>query len=144
MQGQANHFYRFSKERIPYPTQRYVGETERLFGILDIQLKDRDYLVGPGKGKYSIADIANFSWANVGYFAGIDVSSFANVSRWLERINAREAVKKGVAVPTENKLVNPAYQRKLAEEPEFAAKEKELKELADKSKKQYDYKFKSP
>ena len=60
MQGQANHFYRLAKERIPYPTQRYVGETERLYGVLDHQLKDRDYLVGPGKGKYSIADIANF------------------------------------------------------------------------------------
>jgi glutathione S-transferase len=56
MQGQANHFYRFTKERIPYPTQRYVGETMRLYGILDAQLKDREYLVGPGKGKYSIAD----------------------------------------------------------------------------------------
>lgn len=61
MQGQANHFFRLAKERIPYPTQRYVGETERLFGILDSHLADRDYLVGPGKGKYSIADIANFS-----------------------------------------------------------------------------------
>ncbi len=60
MQGQANHFYRLAKERIPYPTQRYVGESERLYGILDNQLKDRDYLVGTGKGKYSIADIANF------------------------------------------------------------------------------------
>jgi glutathione S-transferase len=61
MQGQANHFYRLAKERIPYPTQRYVGEAERLYGILDKQLESREYLVGPGKGKYSIADIANFS-----------------------------------------------------------------------------------
>lgn len=61
MQGQASHFYRLAKERIPYPTQRYVGETERLFGILDKQLSSNDYLVG---NKYSIADIANFSWAN--------------------------------------------------------------------------------
>jgi len=60
MQGQANHFYRFAKERIPYPTQRYLGETERLYGILDHALTSRDYLVGPGAGKYSIADIANF------------------------------------------------------------------------------------
>ena len=55
MQGQANHFYRLAKERIPYPTQRYIGETERLYGVLDNQLKDRDYLVGPGKGKYRYA-----------------------------------------------------------------------------------------
>lgn len=65
MQGQAIHFYRLAKERVPYPTQRYMGETERLYGILDNQLKDRDYLVGPGKGKYSIADIASFPWVNV-------------------------------------------------------------------------------
>lgn len=52
MQGQANHFYRLAKERIQYPTQRYVGETERLFGVLDKRLEGRDWLVG---GKYSIA-----------------------------------------------------------------------------------------
>lgn len=52
MQGQANHFYRLAKERIPYPTQRYVGETERLYGVLDKQLEGKEYLVG---GKYSIA-----------------------------------------------------------------------------------------
>lgn len=59
MQGQANHFYRLAKERIAYPTQRYVGETERLYGVLDIRLKGREYLVGD---KYSIADIANFRY----------------------------------------------------------------------------------
>lgn len=52
MQGQANHFYRLAKERIPYPTQRYVGETERLYGVLDKQLEGKEYLVG---NKYSIA-----------------------------------------------------------------------------------------
>lgn len=60
MQGQANHFYRLAKERIPYPTQRYVGETERLYGILDARLNGRDFIAGPGKGVYSVADIANY------------------------------------------------------------------------------------
>jgi len=45
MQGQANHFYRLAKERIPYPTQRYVGETERLYGILEKQLENKEWLV---------------------------------------------------------------------------------------------------
>ena len=45
MQGQANHFYRLAKERIPYPTQRYVGETERLYGVLDKQLEGKEWLV---------------------------------------------------------------------------------------------------
>jgi glutathione S-transferase len=144
MQGQSNHSYRFAKERIPYPTQRYLGETERLYGVLDIQLSARDYLVGPGKGRYSIADIASFSWVNVAYFAGVDLSKFPNVEKWWKRISERDAVKKGIAVPSESQLVNAAYQRRLKEEPEFKKKEDELKKLGDEAKEKYNYKFSSP
>jgi glutathione S-transferase len=144
MQGQANHFYRLAKERIPYPTQRYVGETERLYGILDKQLKDREYIVGPGKGKYSIADIANFSWVNVSYFAGVDLSMFPNLEKWWERISEREAVKKGTSVPSESRISNGPYKSRVNEDPEFKAKEDELKSLADKAKEQYGYKYASP
>jgi glutathione S-transferase len=144
MQGQANHFYRLAKERIPYPTQRYVGETERLYGILDHRLQDRDYIVGPGKGKYSIADIANFGWVNVAYVAGVDLRKFPNLEKWWARIDERDAVKKGTAIPTESKMTNKAYQRRLEEEPEFKAKEEELKALGDKAKEQYNYKYASP
>lgn len=141
MQGQANHFYRLAKERIPYPTQRYVGETERLYGVLDNQLKDNDYLVG---NKYSIADIANFSWVNVSYFAGVDLAKFPNLQKWWKRINDRPAVQKGVSVPSENKIVNSAYQERLKSEDGFKEKEDELKQLADKAKEQYNYKYSSP
>ncbi|KAB8289534.1 hypothetical protein EYC80_010692 [Monilinia laxa] len=144
MQGQSNHFYRLAKERIPYPTQRYIGESERLYGILDNQLKDRDYLVGAGKGRYSIADIASFSWVNVSYFAGVDLSQFPHLEKWWERINSRSAVQKGTAVPNESNLVNAAFRRRLKEEPEFKEAEDSLKELGDKAKEQYGYKYASP
>ncbi|KAL5315609.1 hypothetical protein ACEPPN_016478 [Leptodophora sp. 'Broadleaf-Isolate-01'] len=144
MQGQANHFYRLAKERIPYPTQRYVGESERLYGVLDIQLADRDYLVGPGRGKYSIADIASFGWVNVAYFAGVDLAKFPNVERWWKSIVARPAVKKGLAVPGESRIVNEAYQKRLKEEDGFKEAEDKLKDLGDKAKEQYNYKFASP
>jgi glutathione S-transferase len=144
MQGQANHFYRLAKERIPYPTQRYVGETERLYGILDKELETRDYLVGPGKGKYSIADIANFSWVNVAYFAGINLAQFPNLQKWWERIDARPAVKKGTSIPSESKITNGPYQRRLKEEPDFKKDEDKLKDLGKKAKDQYNYKYKSP
>ncbi|KAL2063033.1 hypothetical protein VTL71DRAFT_6105 [Oculimacula yallundae] len=144
MQGQANHFYRLAKERIPYPTQRYVGESERLYGILDAQLSDRDYLVGPGRGKYSIADIASFSWVNVSYFAGVDLKKFPNVERWWKAIVSRPAVKKGLAVPSESQIINEAYLKRLSGEEGFKEKEDELKKLADEAKKQYDYKYSSP
>ncbi|KAG0649948.1 Disulfide-bond oxidoreductase [Hyphodiscus hymeniophilus] len=144
MQGQSGHFYRAAKERIPYPTQRYLGESERLYGILDAHLKDRDYIVGPGTGRYSIADIANFSWVNVSFFGGIDLSKFPNLEKWWERISEREAVKKGTSVPSESPIVNRAYKQRLTDEPEFKAKEDELKKLGDKAKEQYNYKYASP
>ena len=146
MQGQANHFYRLAKERIPYPTQRYVGETERLYGILDSQLSSRDYLVGPGRGRYSIADIANFSWVNVSYFAGVDLSQFKNLEAWWKRINDRPAVKKGTAVPSESQIVNAAYQRRMGDssEKDFQEKERELKKWGDEAKEKYGYKYSSP
>lgn len=162
MQGQANHFYRLAKERIPYPTQRYVGETERLIGIVErrltgadggdtgedagnAQATERDYLVGPGKGKYSIADIAVFSWANWAHFAGIsDFSKFPAFEKWLKRIDARDAVQAGVNIPKSPGNANANYEKRLGEDKEFADKEKELRELADKAKKQYGYTYKSP
>lgn len=144
MQGQANHFFRLAKERISYPTQRYIGETERLFGILDQRLSDRDYLVGPGKGKYSTADIANFSWANWGYFAGVEVRDFKNVEAWLKRIEARPGVQAGVNVPKSPGNANSNYQKRLGEDKEFAEKEKELAKIRDEAKAKYDYKYKSP
>lgn len=51
MLGQAIHFCRGAKERLPYPTQPYVGEVERLFGVLDNRLAGREYLVGPEQAK---------------------------------------------------------------------------------------------
>lgn len=133
MQGQANHFHRLAKERIPYPTQRYVGETERLYGVLDQHLQGRQWIVGD---KYSIADIANFSWVNYSSFAGVDITQFKNLKAWADRINAREAVKKGMAVPHESKIINPSYAERLKEDKEFADKEKELAEITNKAKEQ--------
>lgn len=142
MQGQANHFYRLAKERIPYPTQRYVGETERLYGILDARLASTgDYLVGH---TYSIADIANYSWVNIAYFSGIGLASFPNVYKWWERISARPAVKKGVAVPSEPTLSNGPFLEKLKSDPEIKEKNEELKEHLKKAQEQYGYKYASP
>lgn len=141
MQGQANHFFRLAKERIPYPTQRYVGESERLYGILDAALANTDYLVG---NKYSIADMANFSWVNVSYFAGIDLDSFPNLYKWWQRIAAREAVKKGLAVPSQPGITNEPYKEKLKNDEEFKQKHDELHGHLKKAKEQYEYKYSSP
>ncbi|KZV73688.1 glutathione S-transferase [Peniophora sp. CONT] len=62
MMGQANHFVHYAPEKIPYAADRYVNESKRLWGVLEIRLKDREWLAGPGKGKYSIADINVWPW----------------------------------------------------------------------------------
>ncbi|THH28814.1 hypothetical protein EUX98_g5370 [Antrodiella citrinella] len=62
MQGQLNHFARFAPEDIPYAKKRYLDETKRLYGVLDIHLNGRDFLAGPERGTYSIADMNAFTW----------------------------------------------------------------------------------
>lgn len=140
MQGQAGHFVRFAKEKVPYGMQRYVGETERLYGILDNRLKDRDYLVGEGRGKYSIADIAFVGWVN-----GLELSTttshdmFPNVKAWLLRLWDRPAVQRGFAVPNP-----PMLDPRKGPSAEQAAAIAEAKKLVDAGKEQFGYKYTSP
>ncbi|KAF8634295.1 hypothetical protein AX17_004248 [Amanita inopinata Kibby_2008] len=64
MQGQAHHFLRYAPEDIPYAKKRYLEETKRLYGVFEIRLKDRDYLVGPGRGHFTVADVKAWPWVN--------------------------------------------------------------------------------
>lgn len=144
-QGQANHFLRFAKEKIPYGIQRYVGESERLYGILDARLKDRDYVAGPGRGKYSIADISILGWANIALLSGIDIDSlFPNIVAWLDRCLSRPATKQGFSIPNVSSLSNEALRNKIKTDPEEKRKDDEIKKLLADAKAQYNYKYSSP
>ncbi|EON99839.1 putative glutathione s-transferase ii protein [Phaeoacremonium minimum UCRPA7] len=147
MQGQANHFYRFAKDRIPYATQRYVGETERLYGVLDARLAERDFLAGPGRGTFSVADISVLGWANIAYFSGITAlaAQFPHVAAWFERCTARPAVRRGFAIPSPSRLSNETFEKRLAGGEEgLQEQEDKLKAFLEESKKQYNYKYASP
>ncbi len=95
MQGQANVFYRYAPQPIPYAIERYQNETRRLYEVLDRRLAGRDYLVGD----YSIADIASFTWVSTHEWSGVSLDGLGHVRRWLERIEARPAVQRGLVVP---------------------------------------------
>ncbi|KAF8625308.1 hypothetical protein AX15_005439 [Amanita polypyramis BW_CC] len=98
MQGQANHFVRFAPEDIPYAKKRYVEEIKRLYGVLEIRLKDRDYLAGPGRGHYTIADIKAWPWVNIHAFSSVEtLDEWPNVKAWLARALEREATARGRA-----------------------------------------------
>ncbi len=94
MVGQLAHFARFAKEKIPYAIERYHTETKRLYGVLDQQLEGQDYIAG----EFSIADIATIGWMRGYKMQEIDIADYPNVGKWIERMLARDGVKKGFAV----------------------------------------------
>jgi GSH-dependent disulfide-bond oxidoreductase len=90
MFGQLAHFVKFAPEKIPYAVTRYTDEAKRLLNVLDTQLGKGDYLAGA----YSIADITNWTWVRaLKMLDVIPLTDYQNVSRWLDAIESRPAVK---------------------------------------------------
>lgn len=94
MAGQAHHFRQYAPEKVPYGIERYTNEVNRLYGVMDRRLADREFLAGD----YSIADMAAWPWVVPHERQGQDLNDFPNLKRWFETIGARDAVKKGHAV----------------------------------------------
>jgi len=114
MQGKATHFIRAGPEKIPYAVTRYVKETKRLYGELENHFaQGNKYLVDH---KYSIADISAFTWVRCAPLVGIDlVTEFPLVKKWVDDIESRPAVQKGVLIPCED------FVTKLKKDPALAA-----------------------
>lgn len=100
MAGQAHHFRQYAPEQIPYAVERYTKEVGRLYGIIDKRVAGRDFLAG----EYSIADMATYPWAKLWKRQGQDINQLPNFARWLERMKARPAVERGMAVRVEEKV----------------------------------------
>ena len=107
MQGQANVFYRYLDEKIPQAISRYQNECRRLYEVLDSQLNGRKWICDD----YSIADIANWCWVRVHYWAGINIDGLKNLKKWMELMEKRPACIKGSDIPkrdSSKKLVSSA------------------------------------
>jgi GST-like protein len=96
MQGQANVFYRYATEKIPYAINRYHKECRRLFEILDDRLDGHDYILGD---EYSIVDMATWPWAQGHDWGGISIDGLDNLARWIELVRNRPGVQRGIDVP---------------------------------------------
>jgi GSH-dependent disulfide-bond oxidoreductase len=88
MMGQANVFFRYATERIPYAIDRYQRESRRLLEVLDGQLARHEYLAG----EYSIADIANWAWVSTHEWSGVSLDGLPHLVRWLEVVGQCPAV----------------------------------------------------
>ena len=94
MAGQNHHFNIYAPEKIPYAMERYTKETNRLYGVLNTRLADREFMAGD----YSIADMASYPWVVPWERQGQKLEDFPHVKRWLNAIAARPAVVKAYAV----------------------------------------------
>ncbi|PZU60163.1 MAG: thiol:disulfide oxidoreductase [Sphingobium sp.] len=101
MAGQNHHFRNYAVEKIPYAIDRYVNETNRLYGVLDRRLADRAFVAGED---YSIADMAIYPWIVPHANQGQDLADFPHVKRWFDAIAARPATGRAYALV---KTVNP-------------------------------------
>ena len=132
-------FVRFISEKIPFAMQMYVGETELLYGILNTRLQQREFVVGPDKGQFSIADIALLGWANRTEACTVSLDQFPAVKAWLERCWKREGVQAAFSIPNE-----PSSTPWRSAPAEFVEQTKKLTKLVDAAKEQYEYKYSSP
>lgn len=88
MAGQNHHFVQYAPERIPYAMERYVKETNRLYGVLDTRLGKSANVAGED---YSIADMAIYPWIVPHQRQQQDLDTFPNLKRWFEAVAARPA-----------------------------------------------------
>jgi GST-like protein len=100
MAGQNHHFNLYAPEQIPYAQQRYIKETNRLYGVLNRQLEGRDYVAGD----YSIADMACYPWIVPHERQQQKLEDFPALQAWFVRMAARPAVQRAYARAAE---INP-------------------------------------
>jgi glutathione S-transferase len=103
MQGQANVFFRYAPEKIPFAIERYQKETRRLYEVLNRRLGEAEYLAGD----YGVADIATWPWVSIHEWAGVSIDGLDAVKRWLDAVAARPAVQRGRAVPAPERPPDP-------------------------------------
>jgi GST-like protein len=93
MAGQNHHFKQYAPEKLPYAIDRYVKETNRLYGVLNKRLADRPFVAGA----YSIADMASYPWIVPYERQGQNLDDFPHLKRWFDEIAARPATVRAYA-----------------------------------------------
>ena len=97
MAGQVSHFVNYAPN-FPgdhsYSEKRYKNEYDRLLGVMNNILSEREYLAGD----YSVADMASFPWVTAYKRYEVDLNKFIEVRRWFDTLKNRQAVRKGMDV----------------------------------------------
>ena len=110
MAGQNHHFTQYAPEQIDYAIKRYVNETNRLYGVLDRRLADREFVAGPD---YTIADMAAYPWIVPWEKQRQSLDEHPNLKRWFTAIQERPATRAAYARAPE---VNPDFGKTMSED----------------------------
>ena len=94
MAGQNHHFGLYAPSKIPYAIDRYVKETNRLYGVLDRHLESRTFIAGDG---YSIADMASYPWIVPWKRQQQNLDDFPNLRRWFDMVRQRPGTQRAYA-----------------------------------------------
>lgn len=94
MFGQLSHFKLHAPEQVPYAINRFEKEALRLYGVLDSQLSDHEFIAN----EYSIADVATFPWVANYEQIGLTLDQHPNLKRWVNTVQERPAVQKGMSI----------------------------------------------
>lgn len=94
MAGQNHHFVQYAPEKILYAMERYIKETNRLYGVLDHRLAGREFIAGDA---YTIADIAAYPWIVPWKRQQQELDSFPNLRRWFDAVRQRPATQRAYA-----------------------------------------------
>lgn len=94
MAGQNHHFVTYATEKIPYAMDRYIKETNRLYGVLNKRLADREFMAGA----YSIADMASYPWIVPYERQKQNLDDFPHLKRWFNAVKARPATQRAYAL----------------------------------------------
>lgn len=148
-QGLAGEFYRLDPERDAYGTQKLIGQVERCYGVLNTQLQGRDYISGPGKGKFTVADIGLWMFADYIWFSGTaflgDLGKWPEVKRWYERIyeEKRVTIEKVSTIPLVPRGRNGLLRKAYEGDEGFRAREDELRKVLEEGREKYGYVYRA-
>ena len=107
--GEQLSFYARALAWTPRTLRRYKKEVLRLYGVLDTQLGDRDFLCD----NYSIADIGTYPWVLMHDRFDFDLMQFPNLLRWYRAVRERPAVQRAYAHANAEMEVIPPPSKEL-------------------------------